>query len=120
MRLLNGLACLAALLLASGEIARFWGSARFVPLALDELLVAAALVWAAWRSSTDRGAAHLVAWGAFCGLVLVLLAETAGHQLHGPAKAAGPLYLVILSLMLLLGLWAVRRALHLVRSGGGH
>ena len=115
MRALNGLAVAVALLIALGEVARFWGSARFVPMALDELLVAAALLWAAFRSRRDGAAWHLTAWGALCGLVLVLLAETADHQIHGPPKAAGPVYLAALGLLLLLGLWAVRRALKLVR-----
>ncbi len=117
MRALNLLACLVALVISAGEIGRFWQSPRFLPMALDELLVAAALVWAAWRSSRDGAVWHLVAWGAFCGLTLVLLIETADHQLHGPAKAAGPIYLTALSAMLLLGLWAVVRALSLVRRG---
>jgi hypothetical protein len=115
MKALNGLSCAVALIIAAGEIGRYWGSERFFPMALDELLVAAALVWAAWRSRVDGACWHLPAWGAFCGLTLVLLVETAGHQLHGPPKAAGPLYLAALSLMLIVGLWAVRRALQLVR-----
>jgi hypothetical protein len=115
MRALNTLACAVALLLAAGEIARFWGSERFIPMALDELLVSAALAWAAWRSRQDGALWHLAAWGAFCGLVLVLLVETAGHQMHGPPKAAGPIYLAALGGMLIVGLWAVRRALQLIR-----
>ncbi len=117
MKTLNGLAWLVALVIAAGEIARFWGSARFFPLAFDELLVAAALAWAAWRARSDGAGWHLAAWGALCGLSLVLLVETAGHQLHGPAKAAGPVYLAALGALLAVGLWAVRRALRLVRSG---
>lgn len=117
MRALNGLAYGVALLISAGEIGRFWGSGRFIPMALDELLIAAALVWAASRSRYDGACWHLPAWGAFCGLALVLLVETADHQMHGPAKAAGPIYLAALSFMLALGLWAVRRALHLVRGG---
>jgi hypothetical protein len=119
MRLLNGSACLVALLISAGEIARFWGSERFFPMALDELLVALALVWAAWRSRYDGACWHVAAWGSFCGLSLVLLVETADHQLHGPAKAAGPIYLAALSFMLVLGLWAAGRALRLVRHGAG-
>jgi fucose 4-O-acetylase-like acetyltransferase len=118
MKALNIFACLAALLISTGEIARFWGSGRFMPMALDELLISAALAWATMRSHHDGAAWHIAAWGAFCGLALVLLVETADHQLHGPAKAAGPVYLAALSAMLALGLWAVARALRLVRHGG--
>ena len=88
-------------------------------MALDELLIALALVWAAWRSAYDGACWHLAAWSAFSGLSLVLLIETADHQMHGPAKAAGHLYLAALSAMLILGLWAVTRALRLVRRGTG-
>lgn len=111
MTALNRLAVVMALLIAAGEVARYGASARFVPMAFDELLVAAALLWAAWRARRDGARWHVAAWGAFCGLVLVLLVETAGHQLHGPAKAAGPFYLAALSSMLAIGLWAVARAL---------
>jgi fucose 4-O-acetylase-like acetyltransferase len=114
MTALNRLAYVVALLIAAGEVARFGGSARFVPMALDELLIAAALVAAAWRAPRDGARWHVAAWGAFCGFVLVLLVETADHQLHGPAKTAGPIYLAALSVMLAVGLWAVGRALRLV------
>lgn len=117
MRALNILACLFALLLAAGEVARFWGSARMFPLALDELAIAAALLWAAWRARRDGALWHLAAWSALCGLALVLLVETAGHQIHGPAKAAGPVYLAALGGMLAVGLWAAARALRLLREG---
>ncbi|WP_040485867.1 hypothetical protein [Lutibaculum baratangense] len=119
MKALNALAYGVAFLIAAGEIARFWGSERFVPMALDELAVAGALAWAGWRSARDGALWHLASWGALCGLVLVLLVETLDHQMHGPAKAAGPVYLVALSLMLVIGLWAVGRALRLVRHEGG-
>lgn len=115
MGALNRAAYLVAFLISAGEVARFWGSDRFIPMALDELLVAAALVWAAWRSSRDGACWHLAAWSALCGLALVLLVETAGHQMHGPVKASGPVYLTVLGAMLMVGLWAVRRALRLIR-----
>jgi hypothetical protein len=114
MGALNGLAFAVALVISAGEIARFWGSERFGPMALDELLIAAALVWGAWRSRYDGAS-----WGAFCSLALVLLVQTADHQMHGPAKAAGPIYLAALGAMLILGLWAVGRALQLVRRDTG-
>ena len=122
MRTLNWLALLVAALISAGEISRFWGTPRFFPMAFDELLVAAALIWATWRALRDgvrAGASwHLVAWSGFCGLVLVLLVETADHQIHGPVKAAGPVYLAALSTMLALGLWAVRRAMGLLAGRG--
>jgi hypothetical protein len=88
-------------------------------MALDELSVALALVWAAWRSRTGGALWHLPAWGAFCGLAIVLLVQTADHQIHGPEKAAGPVYLAALGIMLILGVWAIRRALHLAGRGNG-
>lgn len=116
---INRLAYVVALVISAGEIARFWGSHRFVPMALDELLVAAGLVWAARRGSRDDARGHVAAWGAFCGLVLVLLVETADNQLHGPVTAGGPVYLAALGAMLAVGLWAVRRALQLGRRDLG-
>jgi fucose 4-O-acetylase-like acetyltransferase len=119
MKALNASASVVALLISLGEISRFWGSERFIPMAMDELLIAAALVWAAWRARSDGAFWHLAAWSAFCGFVLVLLVETADHQMHGPAKAAGPFYLAALGAMLTLGLWAAVRALRLVRRERG-
>lgn len=113
MRTLNTLGCLVAILISAGEIARFWGSERFFPMAFDELLVAAALGWAVWRSRVDGPRWHLPAWGALCGLALVLFVDTADHQLHGPAKAAGPIYLTALGILITLSLWAVGRAYRL-------
>jgi hypothetical protein len=118
MRALNASAYLAALVIAAGEISRFWGSERFIPMAVDELLIALGLAWAAWRAPSVGACWHLAAWSALCGLVLVLLVETADHQMHGPAKA-GPFYLAALGAMLILGLWAVGRALRLVRHDRG-
>jgi hypothetical protein len=116
MRTLNALACFVAGVIVAGELARFWASSRFIPMALDELLVASALIWAAWRSRRDGAIWHLAAWGSFSGLSLVLLVDTADHQLHGPAKEAGGIYLGVLSAMLAVGLWAIGRAIRLSRD----
>ena len=115
MTALNVAAYLIALLISAGEIARFGGSERFIPMALDEILIAMALFWAARRSSRDGACWHLAAWSAFCGLVLVLLVETANHQMHGPIKPAGPFYLAALGSLLITGLWGAGRALRLLR-----
>jgi hypothetical protein len=61
MRALNISAYITAFVLLAGELARFWGSARFIPMAIDEILVAALLVGAAWQSRQDGGLLHLVA-----------------------------------------------------------
>lgn len=116
MKTLNALACFVAVVIVAGELARFGVSSRFIPMALDELMVASALIWAAGRSRRDGAIWHLAAWGAFCGLSLVLLVETADHQLHGPAKEAGGIYLGVLSAMLVLGLWSIGRAIRLSRE----
>jgi len=116
MKALDLAAYLVAFVITAGELARFWSSERFIPMALDELLISAALVWAAWRSGRHGAGWHLAAWSAFSGFTLVLLIETADHQMHGPAKAAGPAYLAALTVMLIVGLWAVGRALRLVHA----
>jgi len=89
MGALNAAAYSVALVIAAGEIARFWGSDRFIPSALDELLIAVALVWAAWRSRDDGARWHLAAWGAFCGLALVLLVQTATIRCMDPRRRPG-------------------------------
>lgn len=114
MNALNRIALLTAVIISAGEFARYWGSPHFFPAAFDELAVASALVWAAWRAPRDGAGWHVAAWGGLCGLALVLLVETADHQLHGPAKANGTTYLVTLGALLMLGLWAVARSARLV------
>lgn len=109
MKLLRIAALIVGLLLGGGEIARWWGDARLVPLAFDELLVAIALLWAAVRGGQARLAA---AWGIFCGLAVTLLVPVADHLIHGPPKDGAVFYAVILGGGLILGLWAVWRALH--------
>lgn len=115
MTALNRLAILVAFVIAAGEIARYGASPRFFPAAFDELAVATALLWAAWRTPREGAGWHVAAWGGLCGLALVLFVETADHQIHGPAKANGTTYLLVLGVLLALGLWAVGRALRLVR-----
>ena len=117
MQILNRLAVLVAVLISAGEVARFWGDPRFFPMAFDELLVAAALIWARWRAPQYGALGHLAAWSAFAGLVLVLLIETATHQIHGPVKSAGTFYLGALSALLALGLWAIRRSWQVLAAG---
>ena len=119
MHTLNRLGFVVAALISAGEIARFWGNPRFFPMAFDELLIAAVLIWAGTRATGDAARWHLAAWSGSCGLVLVLLVETAGHLIHGPIKTAGPIYLAALGAMLALGLWSVRRALQLIGYRGG-
>ena len=65
MKALNIFAYITAFVISAGEVGRFWSSERFIPMALDEFLLAAALVTAAWRSSRDGALLHLVAWSAF-------------------------------------------------------
>lgn len=110
MRGLCILTALVAVLLAAGEIARWWGDPRMVPLVLDELIVAAALAAAAWRANPVTLAA---AWGLFCGLVLSLLVPTLDHLLHGPPKESAGFYAAVLGAMLALGAGTLLRALAL-------
>lgn len=101
-----------ALLLAIGEAARWWGNPRFLPLAFDELLVAAALLAAALSLRRLGTAPLAAAWGIFCGQTLALLVPTLDHLLFGPEKESGAVfYSVILSMMLAVGLLALRSAL---------
>jgi hypothetical protein len=114
--LLQALAVMIGFLVASGEIARRWGDPHFIPLALDDLLVAAALFWAAWRAR-DHGAGPLVAgWGLFSGLMLMLLAVNVDYLIHDMPKAGRAFYSLILTAMLGLGLWATWQALRLVET----
>lgn len=107
MKQLRVITLVVGLLLGAGEIARWWGDARLVPLALDELFVAAALLWAAIRG---QAAGFAAAWGMLCGLAVTLLVPVLDHLIHGPPKDGAVLYTVILGAGLALGLWAVWRA----------
>jgi hypothetical protein len=105
-----------ALLLALSEVARWWGSARMVPLAFDEWLVAAALAGGAWIAPR-RGAAPLAAaWGLFSGLILGLLVPTLDHLMFGLEKESAGFYAGVLAVLLALGLWAMARSIALIRA----
>ena len=116
MASLRILTLIVALLLAAGEIARWWGQPRFLPLALDELLVALAMVLAAAFSNRFGAAPLAAAWGLFCGLMLALLVPTLDHLLFGPPKASAGFYAAILAAMLVVGLAALLRALSIARG----
>lgn len=106
--------CAVALLLGGGEIARWWGQPRFVPMAMDELLVAGAMLWTAAIAGRAGSGPLAAAWGAYCGLVLGLLVTTLDHLLGGPAKPSASFYAAILAAMLAVGLWALVRAATLI------
>jgi len=95
-----------ALLLAASELARWAGDIRLIPLAFDELAVAAALFGAAWIMPRTGPAPLAAAWALFCGLMLGLLVPTLDHLLFGPAKPGALFYSIILSVALAGGIWA--------------
>lgn len=113
---LRALTLLVASLLALGEISRWWGDLRFVPLALDEIAVAAAMCAAALAARRIGPVPLAAAWASFCGLAVSLLVATLDHLFHGPPKERAVFYSVILAAMLALGLWAVGRSLALCRQ----
>lgn len=115
MKTLQILALGLAVLMAGGEIARRAGTPTLIPLALDELLVAGALIWAAWRARYDETPPMIAAWGGYCGLVAALLVENADYLIHGREKSGAVFYTVTLTLMLAVGLWAVARGIRLAR-----
>lgn len=117
MRSLRIFTYTVAVLIALGEVARWWGNERFLPMALDELLVAFALVGAAAAAGRAGPAPLAAAWGIFCGLTLALLMPTMDHLLHGPPKESAVFYTAILSGMLGVGLWALSRSLAIVKLG---
>lgn len=104
-----------ALLLAGGEAARWWGQARFIPLALDELLVAALMIGSAAAARRFGTVPLAAAWGVFCGLILGLLVPILDHLLHGPAKEGAGFYALILAAMLCVGAGSTAGALSLSR-----
>lgn len=116
MTALRILTILVAALLALGEIARWWGDPRLIPLAFDELLVAAVMIGSVVAARRLGPAVLAFAWGCYCGLVVSLLIPTLDHLLFGPPKESAIFYAVILAAMLVPGLWAVVRALALARG----
>lgn len=116
MRILRLLSIIVAALLALGEVARWWGDPRFIPLAFDELIVAAALMAAALASKNIGAAPLAAAWGLYCGLILGLFVPTLDHLLFGPPKPSAGFYAVTLGALLLVGVWALIRALALCRE----
>ena len=104
------------LLLALGEAARWWGSARMVPLAFDEWLVAAALAGAAWITPKWGAGPLAAAWGLFSGLILGLIVPTLDHLMFGPEKESAAFYALVLAVLLALGLWAMARSIALIRE----
>jgi hypothetical protein len=105
-----------ALLLALGEAARWWGSARMVPLAFDEWLVAAALAGAAWIAPKWGAGPLAAAWGLFSGLILGLIVPTIDHLMFGPEKESAGFYTIVLTVLLALGLWAMAWSIALIRA----
>ncbi|MEN3974440.1 hypothetical protein [Emcibacter sp. SYSU 3D8] len=116
MNTLRIVTAIAALLLAAGEIARWWGDARFLPLAFDELLIAAALLAASAIAGRAGPMPLGVAWGAFCGFTASLLVPTLDHLMSGPPKASAGFYAVVLAVMLAAGLAALGWAVALNRA----
>lgn len=104
-----------ALLLAVSEIARWWGDPRLVPLAFDELAVAATMLAAAMLAGRAGAPPLIAAWGLFTGLMLALLVPTLDHLLFGPEKASAGFYAVLLAAMLVAGIAGLVAALRLSR-----
>lgn len=111
MKILRIVTYAMAALLALGEIGRWWGDPRFLPLAFDELAVASVMAWAAF-AAPKRGMAPLLAgWGLYCGLVIALLVPALDHLLFGPPKESAIFYSVVLGALLAVGIWALITAL---------
>ena len=116
MKRLRMITLAMAFLLAAGEMARWWGDPRFVPMAFDELLVATGMIAAVWAQKWIGAAPLAAAWGVFCGVMLSLLVPTLDHLMFGPPKESAGFYAAVLGAMLAVGLWALCRALQLVRA----
>lgn len=115
MMLLKILTGIVAIIIAAGEIARWWGDPRFLPLAFDELLVAAFMLAAIALARSWGALPFVAAWSLFCGFVLALLVPTLDHLLYGPPKESAGFYAVILAVMLAIGGWALSRSILLSR-----
>lgn len=113
MQRLSWFTLVVAALLAGGEIARWWGNPRMLPLVLDELIVAAALIGGALACKRYGPQMLAAAWASYCGLFVALLVPTLDHLLYGPPKESAGFYATLLSVMLALGLWGLGWALSL-------
>jgi hypothetical protein len=113
---LRALSFAVAMLLAAGEAARWWGSARLVPLAFDEWLVGAALAGAAWIAPRAGTGPLAAAWGLFSGLMLGLLVPTLDHLMFGPEKDSAGFYAIVLAMLLALGIWGMARSIAFIRG----
>lgn len=111
MNILRAATLIVSVLLALGEVGRWWGDPRFLPLAFDELFVSAAMILAAMFAPRIGAGPLAAAWGLFCGLILGLLAESLDHLLFGPPKESAVFYSAILTIMLAAGMWALVLAL---------
>jgi hypothetical protein len=114
--LLQVLAVMIGFLVASGEIARRWGDPHFIPLALDDLVVAAVLFWAAWRARATGPAPLVAGWSLYSGLMLSVLMINVNYLIHDMAKSGRVFYSIILTLMLALGVWATWQAMRLAEG----
>lgn len=118
MDVLRIVTLLVALLLGGSEIVRWWGSPRFVPMALDEMLVAGALLLALAMPRRLGPAPLAAGWGLFNGLILSLLVPTVDHLLNGPDKESALFYAGLLGALQLIGLWALSRIIPRRLRGG--
>ena len=111
MKILRAATLIVSVLMALGEIGRWWGDPRFVPLAFDELTVAAAMAIAAILAPKAGAVPLAAAWALFCGLNLGLLVTSLDHLFFGPPKDSAVFYSVVLAAMLAAGAWATFSAL---------
>lgn len=103
MTVLRWITIIIALALAGSEIGRWWGKPELFPLALDELMVAAAMVAGALAARRFGPAGLVAGWGLFCGLALGLLVPTVNHLVNGPYKESAVAYSIGLGIMMIIG-----------------